>query len=98
MQGRRRVDDGKIHTVGVQFRNGKYELTVDGTVDGKGLQAVPDHPETKVVVGVAIGHTMSNGVANGDKAPKCIGEVDSICYNGRMCYVTSSEQVRRGLG
>jgi len=41
---------------------------------------------------------MSNGVANGDKAPKCIGEVDSICYNGRMCYVTSSEQVRRGLG
>jgi hypothetical protein len=79
VEGRTNVADGKVHTVAVQFKNGAYHVLVDGLEEASGLHAVPDHPDTEVEVGIAIGHVTGNG----DMAPKFVGSIDRVQYQSQ---------------
>jgi len=79
------VNDGKWHDVALKYvksEGNQYQLFVDDmkTSCKKGLRAVNDHPDLKVYIGKAIGHRVSNGVANGDMAPAMKGEVTQVSY------------------
>mmetsp|Transcript_3308 Transcript_3308/g.6961 ORF Transcript_3308/g.6961 Transcript_3308/m.6961 type:complete len:397 (+) Transcript_3308:29-1219(+) len=80
--GRTKVSDNRPHHVQLRFSEGTYKIFVDGALDGSGLHSVPDHPETIQVQGVAIGHSVSNGKANGDMAPDFNGSITNVKYFG----------------
>ena len=76
--GRTRVDDGRNHQVGVKFEDGKYKVLVDGHVDGEGLHAVGDHPDTVINIGRMIGHH----IGSDDMAPDFSGNLTDVEYRG----------------
>ena len=79
--GNTRVCDGISHEVMLQFRDGSYRIYIDGVLDATGLHSVPDHPDTTVMLGAAIGHHVSNGMANGDMAPAFQGQLSNVLYS-----------------
>jgi len=81
--GKTRVSDGRDHQVGVKFEGGKYKVLVDGCVDGVGLHAVPDHPETVINIGRKIGHR----VGSDDMAPDFSGNLANVEYRGPAAKV-----------
>jgi hypothetical protein len=76
ISGSSNIADGENHTVCLRFKGGKYELIVDGGVEASGMNSVPDHDETKIVIGSAIGH---EGRA-GDMAPRFDGNIWDVAY------------------
>merc|ERR1719217_1845239 len=87
----KKVNDGKWHNVALKYvkkEGNQYQLFDDDmtTPCKKGLRAVKDHPSLKVYIKKAIGHKVSNGVANGDMAPALNGEVTGISYKSLEIY------------
>merc|ERR1719247_1851787 len=88
------VNDGLWHDTALRYVAGEstqYQLFVDdmSTPCSKGLFPTPDHPDTSIVIGKAIGHAygdMSDWVrlgydwANGDMAPAFSGEIVDVSY------------------
>lgn len=73
-----KLNDGKRHTVGVEFADGAYHLLVDERERvASGLRAVPDDPDTAVVVGDGIGHHPPRF----DMAPRFEGTVTAVQYS-----------------
>ncbi|GMH80064.1 hypothetical protein TrST_g2843 [Triparma strigata] len=80
VNGRTNVSDNLRHKVALKFnkRRNKYEIYVDDKLDGDGLQSVPDHPETSVILGLSIGHQVNPQPNNGDMAPSFPNRLTSI--------------------
>ncbi|GMH96860.1 hypothetical protein TrVE_jg14171 [Triparma verrucosa] len=80
MNGRTNVSDNLRHKVALKFnkRRNKYEIYVDNKLDGDGLQSVPDHPETSVILGLSIDHQVNPQPNNGDMAPSFPNRLTNI--------------------